>query len=58
MWIMTVQQFVLSQQEKFSALSVSRKRELKREARRVAPHMMDASNFWRGLSALQVLAAR
>ena len=55
---MTVQEFVEAQQAKFSTLSASRQNQLRREARLVARHMKDASNFWRGLSALQVLAAR
>jgi len=55
---MTVQEFIESQQAKFSTLSISRQNQLRREARLVTAHMKDASNFWRGLSALQVLAAR
>lgn len=55
---MTVIEFVAGQQVKFSALSASRQNQLRREARLVADHMKDASNFWRGLSANHVLSAR
>jgi hypothetical protein len=58
MWIMTVQEFVEAQQAKFSTLSTSRQNQLRREAKLVAGHMKDASNFWRGLSANHVLSAR
>lgn len=56
--MMTVQEFIQSRKAKFSTLSASRQNQLRREARLVADHMRDASNFWRGLSANHVLSAR
>jgi hypothetical protein len=41
----------------FRRLSASRRAALKRQAAQVPAHMQDASNFWRGLSARQVLAS-
>lgn len=44
----------------FNALSKSRKSSLKRQASFLIgfkPHMADASNFWRGLSARQIIAS-
>jgi hypothetical protein len=55
---MTVQEFIESRINDFLNLSKPRQNQLRREARRVAPHMMNASNFWRGLSANHVLSAR
>jgi hypothetical protein len=56
----TVQNFCDQQQRKFLALSTSRQNALRREARAFIfrnPGCADHSNFWRGLSARQVLAA-
>lgn len=55
---MTVQEFIEMRQNQFMNLGRSRQNQLRREARQVASHMRDASNFWRGLSANQVLSAR
>ena len=58
--MITVQEYVAKLEKRFSQLSKSRKATLRREARKFiyeAPHMADASIFWRGLSARQVLAA-
>jgi len=55
----TINEFITTQQALFSTLSKSRKDRLKKEAREYIkkhPHMRDASTFWRGLSAQQVLA--
>lgn len=55
---MTVQEFIEMRQNQFLNLSRSRANQLRREARQVANHMRDVSNFRRGLSANQVLSAR
>lgn len=58
--VTTIQQQIESTQAAFARLSASRRAALAREARecvRTTPHMADASMFWRGLSARQVIAA-
>lgn len=55
---MTVQEFIEIWINDFLNLSRSRQNQLRREARMVAPHMKDSSNFWRVLSANHVLSAR
>ena len=55
---MTIQEFIETRIQNFLNLSVSRQNQLRREARLVAAHMRDASNFWRGLSANHILRAR
>lgn len=55
---MTIQEFIEMRQNQFMNLSRSRQNQLRREARQVANHMKDASNFWRGLSANHVLSAK
>jgi len=54
----TIQEFIEMRIQNFLNLSVSRQNQLRREAKLVASHMRDASNFWRGLSANHVLQAR
>lgn len=54
----TVQDFVAQQEERFAQLSYSRRKGLVAGAKKLIaafPHMADASTFWRGLSARQVL---
>lgn len=56
----TVQDFVAQQEERFAALSYSRRKGLVAAAKKLIeslPHMADASTFWRGLSARQVISA-
>lgn len=55
---MTIQEFIEMRVQVFLSLSKSRQNQLRREARFVASHMRDASNFWRGLSANHILGAR
>ena len=57
----TVNEYVSQQAAKFSALSKSRKAKLTAEAREFIaknPGCADHSNFWRGLSARQVLSTK
>lgn len=56
----TIQEHITERQRQFRKLSISRQRTLARKARQFiarSPHMRDASNFWRGLSAAQLLEA-
>lgn len=56
----TVQEFINQRENRFGRLSRKRQQELCRAARRLIasyPHMANASTFWRGLSANQVIAA-
>lgn len=58
---MTVQEYIASLEMEFSKLSASTKRAWKRKALayiEAKPHMADASIFWRGLSARQVLGCK
>lgn len=58
--MMTISEHVERQQRAFRRLSSSRQRTLAREAEQLVrqqPHMADASTYWRGLSARQVLEA-
>ena len=57
----TVNEYVSQQAAKFSALSKSRKSQLTAQSREFIaknPGCADHSNFWRGLSARQVLATK
>jgi len=56
----TVQQHIASVESQFRALSTSRKNKLERDAKQFIaqnPGCADNSNFWRSLSARQVIAA-
>jgi len=56
----TVNEVVAAKQSEFRRLSRSRRSVLVRRAIALCndyPHCADASNFWRGLSARQVIAA-
>lgn len=57
----TINDHISDLQAKFAALSPATKRALKRKAQEYCsakPAMANASNFWRGLSAQQVLACK
>jgi len=57
---MTINEYVDSARAKFAKLSKSRQSALRRDAREFIsrnPGCADHSNFWRGLSARQVLSA-
>ncbi len=56
----TIQEQINNLKAQFRMLSASRRAAVRRDACAFiarCPHMADASSFWRGLSARQVLAA-
>jgi hypothetical protein len=57
----TINEQIAARQAEFCQLAKSTQSSLRRKAKELIdsrPHMANASTFWRGLSAIQVLAAK